>query len=100
MKRILLTVLTLSLGASAQTDWATPSERSDYRTTPRYDETMRYIRRIAAAAPKQVKIEPFGETSGGYPLNVVIVSKEGVFSPDAIHQANRPVVLIQNGIHS
>ena len=31
-------------------DWSTPSEKSCYRTTPRYDETMAYISRIAKAA--------------------------------------------------
>src|SRR5437868_11296828 len=37
--------------------WQTPSEKSDYRTTPRYDETMAYVKRVAAAAPRQVKLE-------------------------------------------
>src|SRR5438552_8066384 len=34
-------------------DWSTPSEKSCYRTTPRYDETMAYISRIAKAASRQ-----------------------------------------------
>lgn len=37
--------------------WATPAESSGYRTTPRYDETMAYLRRLAAAAPRQLKLE-------------------------------------------
>ena len=98
--RTLLLLLALSYSASAQTDWQTPTERSGYRTTPRYDETMAYIRRVAAAAPKQVTIEQFGETAGGYPLYSVIVSKDGVRTPQAAHQANRAVVYIQNGIHA
>ena len=50
---------------AANADWRTPAEISDYRTTPRYDETMAYVRRVAAAAPKQVKIEAFGRTDEG-----------------------------------
>ena len=39
--------------ATAQSDWRTPTEISEYRTTPRYDETMAYLHRLAAAAPMQ-----------------------------------------------
>ena len=98
--RSILLLFALSISAFAQADWATPSEKSNYRTTPRYHETMAYIRRVAAVAPKQVKIEQFGQTAGGYPLYSVIVAKDGALSPAAAHQANRAVVLIQNGIHS
>ena len=81
-------------------DWRTPTEICEYRCTPRYDETMAYIRRVAAAAPKQVKIEPWGKTGEGRELVGVIVSKDGVFDPAAIHKADRPVIYIQNGIHA
>jgi murein tripeptide amidase MpaA len=81
-------------------DWRTPTEICEYRCTPRYDETMAYIRRVATAAPKLVKIEPWGKTGEGRELVGVIVSKDGVFDPAAIHKADRPVVYIQNGIHA
>ena len=81
-------------------DWRTPTEISDYSTTPRYEETMAYVHRVAAAAPKQVKVETFGKTGEGRDLVVVIVSKDGLFDPVALHAANRPIVLIQNAIHA
>lgn len=86
--------------APANADWRTPAEVSDYRTTPRYDETMAYVRRVAAAAPRQVKITTFGRTDEGRDLIAVIVSKDGVFDPAALHKANRPIMLIQNAIHA
>lgn len=86
--------------APASADWRTPAEISDYRTTPRYDETMAYVRRVAAAAPRQVKITTFGRTDEGRDLIAVIVSKDGVFDPAALHKANRPILLIQNAIHA
>ena len=86
--------------AAASADWRTPAEISDYRTTPRYDETMAYVRRVAAAAPRQVKVTTFGKTGEGRDLVVVIVSRDGVFDPAALHRANRPIVLIQNAIHA
>jgi hypothetical protein len=81
-------------------DWSTPSEKSCYRTTPRYDETMGYISRIAKAASRQVRVESFGKTGQGRDLLAVIVSQDGVFDPVAIHKANRPVIYIQNSVHA
>src|ERR1700716_3912583 len=81
-------------------DWSTPSEKSCYRTTPRFDETIAYISRIAKAASRQVRTESFGQTGQGRELLAVIVSKDGVFDPVAIHRANRPVIYIQNSIHA
>jgi len=87
-------------GSNDNADWRTPAERSDYRTTPRYDETMAYIQRVAAAAPGQVKVEVFGKTGEGRDLLDVVVSRDGVFDPEALHRARRPVLLIQNAIHA
>ena len=81
-------------------DWQTPTEKSGYRTTPDYAETMAYLNRVAAAAPGQVKIEPFGQTGEGRELDIVIASKDGVFDPAAIHASHRPIVLVQNSIHA
>ena len=80
--------------------WATPSEVSCYTTTPDYAETMAYLRRIQAAAPQQVRIEPFGKTGEGRELDIVIASKDGVFDPAKLHAANRPIILVQNSIHA
>lgn len=85
-------------------DWRTPTEAAAYRTTPRYDETMAYVRRIAAAAPREVRIERFGKSGEGRDLWSVIVSRDGVFDPAALRRAapgkGRPVVVIQNAIHA
>ncbi len=81
-------------------DWSTPAEMSDYRATPRYDETMAYLRRIAAAATRTIRLETFGRTGEGRDLVAVIASRDGVFDPEALRRAGRPVVLVQNGIHA
>jgi len=81
-------------------NFQTPAEKSGYTTTPDYAETMAYLRRVAAAAPNQVKIEPFGETGEGRELDIVIASKDAVFDPAAIHASRRPIVLVQNSIHA
>src|SRR3954464_3164608 len=89
------------LELSAQsTDWRTPAEISDYRTTPDYADTMEYLERIAAAAPNQVRIENFGKTGEGRDLKIVVASKDGVFDPAAIHASGRAILLVQNAIHA
>ena len=102
MRTLLLALLALLasplLGQSA--DWATPAEQSNYRTTPDYAATMAYLHRIAAARPRQVRIEPFGTTGEGRELDIVVVSKDGVFDPAALHAAKRPILLVQNSIHA
>ncbi|HEX3471558.1 MAG TPA: M14 family metallopeptidase, partial [Silvibacterium sp.] len=89
-----------TLAQTPATDWQTPTEKSGYRTTPDYAETMAFINRVASAAPGQVKVEPFGTTGEGRELDIVIVSKDGVFDPSAIHASHRPIVLVQNSIHA
>lgn len=87
-------------GKAPQSDWRTPAEASDYRTTPRYAETMAYVRRLAAAAPRQLRLETFGTSGEGRPLVIVVASRNGVFDPAALHRAGRPIVLVQNAIHA
>src|SRR5262245_46564254 len=99
LKLTFLFLFILSTFLSAE-DWSTPSEKSNYRTTPTYAETMAYLNRIADAAKGKIKVEAFGKSGKGRTLWSVIISGNGVFDPEAIHRANRPVVLIQNGIHA
>jgi hypothetical protein len=93
-------LLTSFLQGNPVEDWSTPSEKSNYRTTPNYAETLSYLKRIASSAKGKVKLEPFGKSGSGRILWTVVISGDGVFDPEAIHRANRPVVLIQNGIHA
>src|ERR1700742_3793803 len=97
---VLLTPGLLAQNTSQSNDWATPAEQSDYRTTPDYAATMAYLQRIAQAKPRQVRIESFGKTGEGRELDIVIASKDGVFDPEALHAAKRPIVLVQNSIHA
>jgi zinc carboxypeptidase len=87
-------------GSPGAQDWTTPAERSGYRTTPRFGETMAYLRRIARAAPRQVRLETFGRTGEGRDLVAVVVAREGRFDPVALRRDGRPVILIQNSIHA
>lgn len=79
--------------------WVTPSERDQLRTTPRYDETVAYLKRLVAAAP-QLKMISIGKSDEGRDVWMVIASKERAFSPEAMRKSGKPTLLAQGGIHA
>ncbi len=81
-------------------DWATPSERAGYRTTPDYGETLAYVDRLARTYPKVLRSESFGTTGEGRDLRIVVASGDGEFDPGVIHASGRVVLLVQNAIHA
>jgi hypothetical protein len=91
-------LLAAALPARAATDWRTPAEISGYQTTPDYEATLEYLRRLDAASPL-VQIVPFGETEERRPLYVVVAAREGLGDPARAHEAGAAVVLLQSGIH-
>ena len=84
----------------AQIDWQTPAEKSEFVTTPDYDDTLAYLDRLAKAVPGKIHIARFGTTPQNRPMTVVVASGSGLFTPDAARAAHVPVVLVQAGIHS
>lgn len=108
MKRILitlsllLTLCTASFGADKKQvpqEWTTLAEQTDFRKTPRYNETMDFFKRLADKSP-MVNFEKFGVSPQGRDLNIVIVDKDGLTSADAIKAKGRVVILVQCCIHS
>ena len=82
------------------TDWRTPAEAENYRTTPDYPSTIEYLERLAAAHPDTIHIENFGRTGEGRDLKIVVASRDGDFDPEKIHASGRAVLLVQNSIHA
>jgi hypothetical protein len=82
--------------------WLTVAERSDFRATSTYDETMAFVRRLEAESPF-VHVTSFGTSGEGRPLPLVVLSKERAFTPEAARalaeERGKPIVLVQNGIH-
>jgi hypothetical protein len=61
---------------------------------------MAYLRRLSKAAPKELRLQTFGKTGEGRDLVAAVASKNGVFDPEKLHAAGRPIVMIQNAIHA
>ena len=85
--------------ADSSTDWITPAEAAQFRTTPSYADTLTYLQRLQQAAPGVIRLATFGTTPEGRPMTVVIASGDGTFDPVAARKAGKPVVLVQAGIH-
>ena len=83
----------------ANDPWITPAETTQLRTTPRYDETVAYLRRLVAAAP-QLKMVSLGKSGEGRDIWMVIASKEGASTAAALRKNGRPTLFAQAGIHS
>lgn len=81
------------------TYWKTRAEKSAYRITADYDETMRFCRLLEAAS-RWIKVTSYGKSGQGRDLPLVIVSKDRAFTPELARAAGKPIVLIQNGIHA
>ena len=104
LRRVLLSVLLgvaamTAQAADSNTDWITPAEASQFRTTPSYADTLAYLQRLQQAAPGVIRLTTFGTTPEGRPMTVVIASGDGMFDPATAHKAGKPVVLLQAGIH-
>ena len=79
--------------------WRTRAERTLWRQTSDYDETMRYCRQLEAGS-RWVKMVTFGQSGQGRDLVMLVCSKDRAFTPEAARATGKPIVLIQNGIHA
>ena len=79
-------------------DWQTHAEKTSYRETPRYDETIAYSRKLADASPL-IRLTSFGESGEGRSLPLLIAASGGTFTPEAARRAGKAVVLVQACIH-
>jgi hypothetical protein len=79
--------------------WETSFELADSLRSPRYEETLHYLRRLADASP-WIRLERFGVSPQGRDLPLVILSRDGSFTPEAARVSGKDIVLIIAGIHS
>ena len=79
--------------------WCTPAETSGFTQTPRYDETFAWLERLVDAAP-QLQMVSIGKSAEGRSIHMVIASKEGAGTPEALAAGSRPTLLAHSGIHA
>ncbi len=88
-----------TLLAAPDAEWVTPSERTGLSATPTYDETVSWLDKLVAAAP-QLEMVSIGKSLQGRDFWMVIASADGVFTPGALAETGKPLLLAHSGIHS
>ena len=88
-----------ALVVRANDPWITPAERSGFRTTPRYDETVAWLQRLVGASP-QLRMVSLGKSPEGRDIWMVIASKERKFTPEELRLTGKPIVFAQGAIHA
>ena len=67
--------------------------------TPRYDETVAWLRKLCDAAP-ELEILTIGKSPEGRDLWMVVATHAPAFTPQALHAWGKPILLAQAGIHA
>ena len=91
-------IMAQSVASPTPAEWQTHAEKTDYRETPRYDETIEYCEKLDAASPL-IRFTTFGRSGEGRPLPLVIAATGGTFTPEAARRAGKAIVLVQACIH-
>ncbi len=102
MKRsfIPLLIILLAFQTEAQkNDLVTFYEKSGFKATPSYDETVAYCKLLDQASPF-IQYTTFGTSSQGRKLPLLIVNGSGQFDPASSRHDGKLVLLIQAGIHA
>ena len=92
--------LLLALVSAPPPDLTTVAERSKLTRTGRYEEVERLCRDFPRAYPGRVRCDTFGTTPEGRPMLALVASQDGVLEPATAREKQRPVVLVQGGIHA
>lgn len=88
-----------SLALAPDHPWATPAEASGLTSTPRYDETVAWLRQLVDASP-ELRMVSIGKSPEGRDLWLVIAFRERAFTPEAMRATGKPVLFAQAGIHA
>ena len=97
---VLAAIVMLSLIAQSQNnDWATYYEKSNFLETPQYDETVKYSKKLAEAS-KYIEYSKIGTSPQGRDIPVLIVDKNGNFTPSEVRKSGNVVLFVEACIHA
>src|SRR5215467_3066113 len=76
----------------------TKFEQTHGAESPTYHEIIEWWQKLDQQSP-YVKMVTMGMTDAGFPLHLVIVSRDKDFNFESLHKKNKRIILINNGIH-
>ncbi|KQS33714.1 M14 family metallopeptidase [Dyadobacter sp. Leaf189] len=96
--RILLISLLLLTHLFANAQYKTRFETSGGKQTPTYDEGIAFYKLLAKNFP-QIQITEKGPTDSGWPLHLVLYSKNKVFDIKKLKAQRKAILFVNNAIH-
>ncbi len=88
-----------SLVVSENDPWITPAEKSGFRTSPSYADTVTWLKKLVAATP-DLRMISMGRSAEGRDVWMVLASHDRLFTPEALARTGKPLLLAQAGIHA
>ncbi len=85
--------------AKADNKWITVAEKTAFRATPTYEQTVAYLRQLSLAAP-ELRMISLGRSAEGRDIWMVVASRDRLFTPETLQRSARPTLLVQAGIHA
>ena len=78
----------------------TRAEATGYQETSRHADVMRFIAELEARGDPRLTVRSFGASPEGRDIPLLILSAQGLQTPEQARRAELPVVLVMNGIHA
>ncbi len=88
-----------ALIAKTNDPWITPTERSGFVSTPDYNETMNWFKKLTAASPLLTLVS-IGKSIEGRDIVMIIASTEKNVTSAALKKSGKTLLFVQAGIHS
>lgn len=85
--------------AKPNNPWITPTEMSGFITTPDYNETMNWFRKLSDASPL-ISMTSIGISLEGRDIVMIIASSEKITTATALKNSSKPLLFVQAGIHA
>jgi hypothetical protein len=89
-----------AFAAAPKPDLVTVAEKSGFKRTGRYDEVERLCQAFQQTWPSQVRCFEFGRSPEGRPMLALAASADGTLDAATARSKQRPVALMQGGIHA
>jgi hypothetical protein len=78
----------------------TRAEATNYQETSRHADVMRFVADLTARRDPRIAVTSFGASPERRDLPLLILSAQGVRTPEEARRAGLPIVLVINGIHA
>src|SRR3970040_1863685 len=85
--------------AKSNNPWLSPTEKSGFITTPDYNETMNWFKKLSDASPL-ISMVSIGKSLEGRDIFMILASTEKTVSASALKKSGKPLLFVQAGIHS